>query len=120
MPKACQRADQSDMVFFTVLLQRKNLLRREWAKALSNLRVLFEGKNIKWRDTLGVESEIGHMVVSKDKLKYIKYDAKGIEEQLLDLNSDPYETTHFTDDPEYVSKLAKLRKSFETKWFPGH
>jgi len=85
-----------------------------------SLRPLFEGKNIKWRDTLGVESEIGRMVVSKDNLKYIKYDAKGIEEQLLDLNSDPYETTHFTDDPKYASKLARLRKSFETEWFPGH
>ena len=85
-----------------------------------SLRPLFEGKNIKWRDTLGVESEIGRMVVSKDKLKYIKYDAKGIEEQLLDLNSDPYEATHFTDDPKYASQLAKLRKSFEKEWFPGH
>jgi len=85
-----------------------------------SLRPLFEGKNIKWRDTLGVESEIGRMVVSKDKLKYIKYDAKGIEEQLLDLNSDPYETTHFTDEPKYASKLAKLRKSFAKEWFPGH
>ncbi|MBN2376006.1 MAG: sulfatase-like hydrolase/transferase [Sedimentisphaerales bacterium] len=85
-----------------------------------NLRPLFEGKYIKWRDTLGVESEIGRMVVSKDNLKYIKYDAQGLEEQLLDLNSDPHETTHFTDDPKYTSKLNKLRKSFETEWFPGH
>ena len=84
-----------------------------------SLRPLFEGEDVKWRDTLGVESEIGRMVVSKDKLKYIKYDAAGIEEQLLDLNRDPYETTHFTDNPKYTSKLAKLRKSFETEWFPG-
>jgi len=85
-----------------------------------SLRPLFEGKNVKWRDTLGVESEIGRMVVSKDRLKYIKYDAEGIEEQLLDLDSDPYETTHFIDNPKYASKLAKLRKSFEKEWFPGY
>ena len=84
-----------------------------------SLRPLFEGKNVKWRDTLGVESEIGRMVVDKDKLKYIKYDIKGIEEQLVDLKADPYEKTHFTDDPKYSSKLTKLRESFETEWFPG-
>jgi len=25
-----------------------------------------------------------------------------------------------TDDPTYASKLAALRKSFDTEWFPGH
>ncbi len=85
-----------------------------------SLRPLFEGKDVKWRDTLGVESEIGRMVVSKDKLKYIRYDAVGKEERLLDLNKDPHETTYFTDDPKYASKLTELRKSFETEWFPGY
>ena len=85
-----------------------------------SLRPLFEAKTVKWRNTLGVESEIGRMVISADKLKYIKYDAKGIEEQLFDLKADPYETTHFTDDPKYAAKLEELRKSFETKWFPGY
>jgi choline-sulfatase len=85
-----------------------------------SLRPLFEGKNIKWRDTLGVENEIGRMVVSKDKLKYIRYDAAGKEERLLDLKKDPHETTYFTDDPNYASKLAKLSKSFEKEWFPGY
>ena len=85
-----------------------------------SLRPLFEGRNIVWRETLGVESEIGRMVVRKNKLKYIKYDAVGIEEQLLDLIRDPYETTHFTNDPEYEGKLADLRKAFETEWFPGY
>jgi len=41
------------------------------------------------------------------------------EEQLLDLNADPYEKTHFTNDPKYASKLAKLRKEYKTKWFPA-
>jgi arylsulfatase A-like enzyme len=85
-----------------------------------SLRPLFEGKDVKWRDTLGVENEIGHMVVSQDKLKYIRYDAVGKEERLLDLKKDPHETAYFTDDPQYASRLAKLQKSFENEWFPGH
>jgi len=85
-----------------------------------SLRPLFEGKKVKWRKTLGVESEIGRMVVSEDKLKYIKYDAETIEEQLLDLKADPYETTHYTDAPEYAARLNRLRKEYNTKWFPGH
>jgi len=85
-----------------------------------SLRPLFQGRKVKWRDTLGVENEIGRMVVSKDKLKYIRYDAVGKEERLLDLKRDPHETTHFTDDPQYASKLTKLQKSFEKEWFPGH
>ena len=84
-----------------------------------SLRALFEGKAVAWRATLGVESEIGRMVVDKDKYKYIKYDAVGKEEQLLDLNKDPHETTHLTNDARHASKLAELRKSFETEWFPG-
>jgi len=84
-----------------------------------SLRPLFERKKVKWRDTLGVENEIGRMVVTKDKLKYIRYDAEGKEERLLDLKKDPHETTYFTNNPKYASKLARLRKSFETEWFPG-
>jgi choline-sulfatase len=84
-----------------------------------SLRPLFEGSNVKWRNTLGVENEIGRMVVSKDKLKYIRYDAEGKEERLLDLKKDPHETTYFTDDPKYASKLDQLRKTFDSQWFPG-
>ena len=84
-----------------------------------SLRPLFEGRDVPWRDTLGVESEIGRMVVDKDKFKFIQYDAVGIEEQLLNLNEDPGETTHFTNDPKYASKLAELKESFETEWFPN-
>jgi choline-sulfatase len=85
-----------------------------------SLRPLFEGKNVKWRKTLGVETEIGRMVVSENKLKYIKYDAVGIEEQLIDLKVDPYEMTHFTNDSRYKNELEKLRKSFQTEWFRGY
>ena len=84
-----------------------------------SLRSLFEGKKVPWRKTLGVESEIGRMVVSEDGHKYIRYDAEGIEEQLLDLNKDPYETRHFTYQPEYNKKLNEMRTEFDREWFPG-
>jgi len=83
-----------------------------------SLRPLFEGKKVKWRKTLGVESEIGRMVVGEDRMKYIRYDAVGIEEQLLDLNADPFETRHFTSNPDYADRIEELRKSFDEQWFP--
>jgi arylsulfatase A-like enzyme len=85
-----------------------------------SLRPLFEGKEVKWRETLGVESEIGRMVVDQDGFKYIRYDAVGIEEQLLNLSNDPFETTHFTNDPAYAEKLESLRYSFDNEWFPSN
>jgi arylsulfatase A-like enzyme len=82
-----------------------------------SLRPLFEGNDVDWRFTLGVESEIGKMVVDNEGFKYIRYDAAGFEEQLLDLNADPFETRHFTSDPAYAVKLEELRKSYENEWF---
>ena len=82
-----------------------------------SLRPLMEGKYVEWRESLGVETEIGFMVVSQDKLKYIRYDASGIEERLHDLSQDPHETTHFTDDPAYQHKLNFLRKELQENWF---
>ena len=86
----------------------------------SSLRPLFEAKEVKWRETLGVESEIGRMVVSNDKFKYMKYDAVGIEEQLFDLNKDPYEMNPITNIHEYKEKLVNMRRAFENEWFPGY
>jgi arylsulfatase A-like enzyme len=83
-----------------------------------SLRPLFENREVTWRKTLGVESEIGRMVVDQDGFKYIRYDAEGIEEQLLNLSKDPYETTHFTDDPAYAREVEDLRAAFDSIWFP--
>jgi arylsulfatase A-like enzyme len=84
-----------------------------------SLRPLFGGKDTDWRKTLGVESEIGRMVVDEEGYKYIKYDAVGVEEQLMDLNKDPFETIHFTNNKTHSEILSKLRKSFEDEWFPN-
>jgi choline-sulfatase len=89
------------------------------ARGRSLLPILENGE-ADWRNTLGVESEIGRMVVSQDGFKYIRYDAAGFEEQLLNLNDDPNETTHFTADPAFADKLSALKAEFDTKWFPGH
>lgn len=85
-----------------------------------SLKPLMEGKTVDWRQTLGVESEIGWMVVDSDKQKYILYDAVGIEERLHDMNRDPGETTHFTESPEYQEKLDFLRKELQQVWFPAY
>ncbi len=84
-----------------------------------SLRPLFEDRDIPWRETLGVKSEIGRMVVDAEGFKYIRYDAEGEEEQLLNLNKDPYETKHFSADPDYAEKLEYLRGEFDQEWFPG-
>ncbi len=82
-----------------------------------SLRPLFEGKEVQWRETLGVESEIGRMVVDMDGFKYIRYDAAGFEEQLLNLKEDPFETKHFTKDSRYTERLNTLREVYEKEWF---
>lgn len=79
---------------------------------------LVEQKKTNWRKTVGVETEIGRMVVSDNKLKYIKYDAVGIEEQLFDLKTDPYEMAPV--DPKYKFSLINLRRIFSKYWFPGY
>lgn len=84
-----------------------------------SVRPLLEQTKTDWRKSLGVETEIGRMVVTEDKLKYIKYDAVGIEEQLIDLKSDPYEMTHVTNDNKYKTKLKKVRKEYNQLWFKG-
>jgi choline-sulfatase len=77
-----------------------------------SLRPLLEGKNQGWRECLGVETEIGRMIVDEKKHKYILYDVVGQEEQLFDLKRDPGETKHFTDHPEYVTILTNLRSQY--------
>lgn len=84
-----------------------------------SLRPLMEGKPVDWRKSLGVESEVGKMVVSEDGFKYIHYDLGREEEQLIDLNMDPYETTHFTNSKDHYQRLNDLRKAYQTSWFPA-
>jgi arylsulfatase A-like enzyme len=83
-----------------------------------SLRPLFEGKEVAWRDHLGVESQVGKMVVSADKLKYMRYDVVGIEENLIDLKQDPFEMSHVTTNAAYAARLNELKRAFETEWFP--
>jgi choline-sulfatase len=77
------------------------------------------GKKVEWRKTLGVESQVGKMVVDEEGFKYMRYDVAGIEEVLENLKKDPYEMTQFTSDKEYAGKLSELRKIFDSVWFPG-
>lgn len=85
-----------------------------------SLRPLLEGKKVAWRQTLGVESTVGRMVVDDQGHKYIRYawpEGAETETQLLDLKRDPYETTHFTNDPEVKAVMAKLSRASDVVWF---
>jgi choline-sulfatase len=82
-----------------------------------SLRPLLEGKKTEWRKSLGVETEMGQMVVDENRCKYMKYDAVGIEEQLQDLKSDPYEMMNYINHPEYSNVLYNMRKQYG-EWFP--
>lgn len=57
------------------------------------------------------------MVVDKKGLKYVRYDMDGVEEQLLNLTQDPFETTHFTNDEKFKSELERLKHIYKTEWF---
>lgn len=86
-----------------------------------SLRPLIEGREVDgWRKTLGVEAQVGRMVVG-DYTKYIRYDmvAGHVQEQLLDLKLDPGETRHFTNDPRHRGRLDELRSEFDDHWFPS-
>ncbi len=85
-----------------------------------SIRPLLEGKKVNWRKTLGVETEMGYMVVSHDGFKYMRYDWLGREERLIDLNKDPYETRYFTNEASHSKVLVGLRKSFDKEWFPNY
>jgi hypothetical protein len=98
--------------------QGEPLLNRVTDERGRSLRPLFEGKEVEWRKSLGVESEIGRAVIDSDKYKYIRYDFAGDEEQLLDLNKYPQESKHYTNDPDYADKLTELRKQYDY-WFPS-
>lgn len=81
-----------------------------------SLKPLLEGKS-EWRKTLGVESEVGRMVINEEGYKYIRYFGDNVEEQLLDLNLDPHETKHFTKSEDHAEILSSLRSDFDTIWF---
>lgn len=82
-----------------------------------SLRPLIEGRESPgWRTSLGVESQVGRMVVS-GPYKYIRYDLGVKEEQLLDLATDPGETRHFTREASHAAALNSLRDEYAA-WFP--
>ena len=85
----------------------------------SILPLVLQKQKTDWRHTLGVESEVGRMVVSDKGYKYIEYDMAKKEIRLQDQNKDPYEMTHVTGKPEYGKIQKELEKEFHEVWFPG-
>jgi len=83
-----------------------------------SVRPLVEGKEISWREDVGVESQLGRMVMN-DRFKYIEYDIdRNIEVRLRDMKNDPHEEIHFTGDREYAPVLAEMKEVFD-RWFPN-
>ena len=83
-----------------------------------SVRPLVEGKEVPWRDDIGVESALGRMVMN-DRFKYIEYDIdRNIEVRLRDMKDDPHEKAHCTNDPERASDLARMKEVFD-RWFPN-
>jgi len=80
-----------------------------------SVRPIVEGKDAPWREHLGVESWIGRAVIG-ERYKYMRYDAAGTEERLRDLQNDPHEKTHCTEDREHATDLEAMRQVFES-WF---
>ena len=82
-----------------------------------SVRPLVEGKEVPWREDVGVESSYGRMVMN-ERFKYIEYDIDGnMEVRLRDMKIDPHETTHFTADPERAPDSARMQRVFK-RWFP--
>jgi len=83
-----------------------------------SLRPIFEGKKVPWRDTLGVESELGWMVTDSQGHKLIEYDrTENIETQLLDLKAEPHEMRHFPRNDDNAKTWDTLEASLD-EWFP--
>jgi choline-sulfatase len=82
-----------------------------------SVRPLVEGREIPWREDIGVESSFGRMVMN-DRFKYIEYDMDGnIEVRLRDRQNDPHEKTHCTANPGQATDLARMR-DVSKRWFP--
>lgn len=66
------------------------------------------------RNALPIESELGKMIVTK-QYKYAKFNTGDNNEQLYDLNNDPYETKNFLLDPAY-DKTLQLHRNLLNKY----
>jgi arylsulfatase A-like enzyme len=83
-----------------------------------SLRELTEhGGTHSWREEVPVECVIGRAVVT-DRFKYCLYDIGANREQLLDLESDPWECENAIDNPVHRQTVESLRASF-LKTFGG-
>jgi choline-sulfatase len=79
----------------------------------ASFRDIAEGREPEeWRKELLVESEFGNMAVA-DRHKYAVYFEGKSNEQLYDLETDPFETRNFLNDGDKVPVVQKLRDSLQ-------
>lgn len=78
-----------------------------------SLRQLVEDdSHVSWRQSVPVESAIGRAIVTK-RFKYSLYDYGASREQLIDLDSDPYEQRNALNDAEHRQQVERLRNLFQ-------
>ncbi|MBD3378746.1 hypothetical protein GF406_27210 [candidate division KSB1 bacterium] len=78
--------------------------------------MILQSDNVEsWREYLPVESEIGHMIVTK-KYKYIVYDMGSKQEQMFDLEADPHETRNALTEMD--QKILDEHRAIFKKAFP--
>ena len=80
-------------------------------KGLSFRRIAERKEPAAWRSSLPVESEFGYMIVTH-RYKYMVYDEGKNNEQLMDLQKDPYEMRNAAGDTENQNVLLQHRTIF--------
>ena len=81
-------------------------------KGLSFRKIAEAKEPVKWRSSLPVESEIGRMVVTQ-KYKYMLYDDGKNNEQLIDIQENPFEIRNDAVDIKNKNILSQHRTIFK-------
>ncbi|MFC1557902.1 sulfatase [candidate division KSB1 bacterium] len=81
-------------------------------KGLSFRKIAEAKEQVKWRSSIPVESEIGRMVVTQ-KYKYMLYDEGKNNEQLIDIQENPFEMRNDAEDIKNKKVLSQHRIIFK-------
>jgi len=85
-----------------------------------SLKPLMTGKNVKWRDSLAIETNVIGRTIRSAQFKYVKYQNDPVE-MLFDMKNDPWETKNLAMDSAQASVLADHRTMLDA-WYkaPGY
>jgi len=85
-----------------------------------SLKPLMTGANVKWRDSLAIETHVTGRTIRSAQYKYVKYQNDSVE-MLFDMKSDPWETKNLATDSALAPVLADHRAMLDA-WYkaPGY